>query len=344
MKDTKNDKESLVEIVKNFRDKRIAVVGDIVLDWYVPSEINRTNPEAVAPLYDAVNFGDYRLGCAGNVAINLSRLGAHVTGYWPLSNVSSDIHSKILRDICGNLRAKRVIQYAGIPHNGPTMVKMRAVSINEGSQRFRLDFGEPKYYENKGVPSKNDEDTILDHFSEKKLDAIVLADYNKQMFKGNLAERIIDYSRDEGIPVFVDPKVENIAKFQGATLVCPNFEEARAMVGLKPQSPEDVIRELKRITNTDYTLITASERGIFMDNGSFHHIPTKVKKVVDVSGAGDTVISAVTLSAISHPLGIENPQSVLDATQIANYAAGIVVEMPGTASVSSRELIERILI
>ena len=168
------------------------------------------------------------------------------------------------------------------------------------------------------------------------IDAIVLSDYNKFVFRGDLGKHLVSLAKNHGIPIVVDPKPANIASFKNATLLCPNINEAREIVGLSNGSESNAVKNLREIVGSEYVIVTCGKRGMISYDGSeFNEIPTKVRDVVDVTGAGDTASAAMTLGLISG-LGL------VGAAHLANYAAGVVVEKQGTSILTDKELIERI--
>jgi rfaE bifunctional protein kinase chain/domain len=317
-------KDRLAGIVKKFGGKRIAVIGDLALDQYSYGKVEKLNPEMPGAFLLNVRGDEYRLGCAGNVAHNVAALGANTSLYGLLGN---DYAGKELRKLCEN---DKISLNSG--YEGDTIIKQRIV-VKEGKHIVnlgRVDRGEvglePVSLEGRRF--------FLQKLKKDKPGMIILSDYNKRMFKTQLAQDIIDYAGRQRIPVIAAPKPENMTKFYGAKLLCLNLKEAHATVKTKGDYKE-LAKELKKMTNSEYIVITCGEDGMVSYDGKYHEFPTRAREVVDVTGAGDTAVSALALSLLCN-------LSISYASQIANYAAGIVVEKSGTAATSIDELVERI--
>jgi D-beta-D-heptose 7-phosphate kinase/D-beta-D-heptose 1-phosphate adenosyltransferase len=319
--------KELFEIIAKFKGCRIAVIGDIALDSYVCGNIKRLNPESAAPLLTANDGGEkYRLGCAANVALNCKTLGADVDLYGLLGNEENASQvERLCKEIGINLITAR---------EGATLKKQRFIEKGHGHYLIRIDFGESDL---KPI-SETSKSFLLFHFQRKLLNyhAIILSDYNKRVLRGGMGAEIISLANSAGILSVVDPKpANNITEFRDATVVRPNLSEARLIVSDHEASLQELARQLKEKLRSKFVVITCGKDGIITYGEGFNHIPTKARQVVDVSGAGDTVAAALTLSLISGA-------GIVQASQIANYAAGIVVEKQGTSSVTPDELIKRI--
>jgi len=311
--------EDLSPIVKQFSGKKIAVVGDLMVDCYVYGKA-RFNPEhPVAPVL-TVAHKEYRLGGAANVAANLAAQGAQVFLYGFLGD---DFEAKRFEDLClkQGIILERVME-------GKTIVKTRFIEEGQGYYVARID--EDCRFD----PSESLLDSIFNKVRELGPDAVVLSDYNKTVLRGALVQKIINWSGD--VPVISDLKPVNSVLFKGSTVVCPNLDEARAIVNLPSESTvEEVAMKLKNQLESKYAVITCGKDGMVTYDGGFHKVPTQAREVVDVVGAGDTTTALLALSLAS---GAE----ITQAAQIANFGAGIVVEKQGTSTVSRGELLGRI--
>jgi len=318
------EKRRLIDVISGFNNKRIAVLGDIVIDKYVYGRVERVNPENPGAPLLKIEKKEFRLGCAANVALNISSLKAKAL-----------LGGVIGMDGNGRLIQKLSRKY-GLDlfyvKNGKTIVKERSIESEFNQYLLRADDGE---FNLKAI-NENDENKLVNLLQKNKFDAIILSDYNKNLFKNNLAKKIIEFAKDKNIPVVVDPKPVNALSFQSSTLICPNLKEAREIVDSNSEEPKYLAKRLKEIIKSKYIIVTCGKNGMLCYDGKeFTVIPTKVREVVDVTGAGDTVCAVVTL-------GLASGLDLVEAAHLANYAAGIVVEKQGTSSVSKDELIKRI--
>ncbi len=296
---------------------RILVVGDVMLDRYWFGDVARISPEAPVPVVK-INRQEERLGGAANVARNAAALGADST----LLSVVGD-------DEAGAAVA-RLLQADGIHaslHQDPTLatiIKLRVIGRQQ--QLLRIDFETP--------PSDAVLADKLDRFHAMLADyaLVILSDYGK----GGLThiEAMIAAANTRGVPVLVDPKGDDFARYRNATLLTPNRSEFREVAG--SWKSEDEFRAkakaLRLELNLKGLLITRSEEGmtLFTAEGVFHQA-TEAQEVFDVSGAGDTVIATLGVMLAA---GLTLEQSVT----WANRAAGIVVGKLGTAVVHPQEL------
>jgi rfaE bifunctional protein kinase chain/domain len=320
------EKERLVNFVKRFSGKKIAVVGDIVLDSYLFGKVSRVNPERPGYPLLMVEKEEFRLGCAANVGMNLASLGAIVSVY---GCIGDDKHGIIIKEMCekNRIKLKQV-------NRETTITKQRWIESTHNDYLGRADFGEEKIEPlNESLANELLNDLIKNNF-----EAIILSDYNKGVFKNGFAQKIIEYANSKGIITVVDPKPANALSFKGATLIRPNLSEAQIIIGEKEQDFEVLARKLKEKVGSKEIVITCGGQGMitYDSNKGFNHIKTKARQVIDVTGAGDTVASVLTISLLAGA-------NLVEAAHIANYAAGIVVEKMGTASTTQEELIIRIL-
>jgi len=288
-----------------------------MLDRFWSGSTARVSPEAPVPVV-AVTHNECRAGGAGNVAVNIARLGAKVV----LSGISgADESADLLRT---------AVEAAGVtwsvcPSAKETIVKLRVLSRNQ--QLLRMDFEQSLARHADDLFTAQ----IKPHLAA--VDVVVLSDYAKGTL--NQVEEIIRLCREAGKPVLVDPKGQDLNRYSGATLLTPNLSEFEAVVG--PCDSEDTLlakgEALRESLNVAALLVTRSERGmtLFHKDGSPISLPAKAREVYDVTGAGDTVIS-VMASAMAAGESLES------AMALANTAAGLVVGKLGTASVTPEEL------
>ncbi len=321
-------KNRLIDIIKEFKNRRIAIVGDIALDRYLWAVPKSENPESDAPIYIALKE-DYRLGCAGNVAANISSLGAESLLF---GIIGEDQEADIIKNCCLESRIN-----IGFFNEGRTIIKERIMGLHHKTYIQRIDRNDRSPIMEFDIPviSEEAEEFLYSKISLSKPDCIVLSDYNKRVFRGGLAKRVIKFANSQGITTIVDPKQQNIDSFKGATLIKPNKREAQKITGDFSENLVPILRKLKSLIRTKYSVITSGEEGMFILDKKPYNIHAHTRDVYDVSGAGDTVSAALALS-------LSSKASLLQAAHIANYAAGIVVEKQGTATLSERELIHRI--
>lgn len=314
-------------ILERFKDKRVLVLGDIMLDHFVRGKVGRISPEAPVPVVE-VTQESHVPGGGGNVASNLAALGSTAV----LAGVvgSDDAGFRLLADL-----SNRRIDTSGIlmDKDRPTTQKIRVIAEHQQVVRFDR---ESKHHISGEIRQK------LLHIVEQetqKCHAVIISDYGKGVVAPQVLGPAIRLARRRGLPIVVDPKVEHFKRYKKVTCMTPNTAEAWGGMRILPKSGLDPLRELgKKIVRTlhlESLLITCGENGMLIfENGSpvkVSHIPAQAKEVFDVTGAGDTVIAALTLALASGT-------TLLEAAKIANAAAGIVVGKLGTATISLSEL------
>ena len=301
-----------------FSDAKVLVIGDVMLDRFWHGATTRISPEAPVPVVKVAGVDD-RPGGAGNVAINLAALGVETT----LSGlVGDDEYAKQLRLAV----EAQGVRWSVMPCPADTIVKLRVLSRNQ--QLIRMDFEAP-----------------LDEFADESFlqyasnliaehDVVLLSDYAK----GTLTniEALISACRALNTPVLVDPKGTDFSRYAGATLITPNLSEFEAVVGACQQDDALISEHARGLCKTldfEAVLITRSERGMTLQSaeGEPLHLPALAREVFDVTGAGDTVISAMAA-------GLASEDSLENSTRLANVAAGLVVGKVGTATVTREEL------
>jgi len=301
-----------------FDKAQVLVIGDVMLDRYWYGSTTRISPEAPVPVVKVGQRED-RIGGAGNVALNIASLGG---GASLIAVVGQDEAAEALGL---RLHAAGVHCDFQVSDSRPTITKLRVISRSQ--QLLRLDFED----------SFAEEDTS--HFEEKTrsllqhVGALVLSDYAK----GGLGDPqpLICAARERGVPVLVDPKGTDFARYRGATLMTPNLHEFEGVVGAC-KTEHDLVEKgqaLMRRLELDSLLVTRGEHGMTLirpDHPELH-LPARAREVFDVTGAGDTVISVLAASlAAGEPLP--------EAVALSNIAASIVVAKLGTATVSAPEL------
>ena len=304
---------------KKFAGKRIAVVGDLMLDCYFWGGVNRISPEAPVPVVE-VDDEFYRFGGALNVANNISNLKSNAL---PIGIIGNDNDGKILRE----LLKKSGISDSGIiiDKSRPTTTKTRVIANKQ--HVVRIDKEKTDHI------SHSIEKKIIDVIKKeiKNLDAIILQDYNKGVLTSGLIDQIINIASESKKIITVDPKFNNFFSYKNVTVFKPNRKETEDVLGIRLNSDQDIENAGKKLLeklNSKYVLLTLSEKGIalFEKGKPVRKIPTKSRKVADVSGAGDTVISTLTVA-------LSAGADIYDAAYLANYAGGLVIQEVGIVPV-----------
>ncbi|MCC6407429.1 MAG: D-glycero-beta-D-manno-heptose-7-phosphate kinase [Planctomycetes bacterium] len=304
---------------------RILVIGDLILDSYVSGDVSRISPEAPIPVLNA-RLTDERLGGAGNVAANLRSMEASVE---VIGLLGDDVRGRRLRALLEEIGVET--SACVVDPERPTIEKTRMMSGIH--QMLRVDWEKTH-----AIPKPLLARLLVELPARvKAAQAVILSDYGKGLLVNELIAAVISAARASGIPVLVDPKGNDYARYRGATLVTPNRKEAEEAVGRRLASLDDVPKaaeELIGIASLDAAVITLGPDGMYYRvkaTGESARVPTMARAVFDVTGAGDTVISHLALC-----LGAGLPLAT--AVHLANHAAGIVVGKRGAASTTREEM------
>lgn len=323
-------------ILNRFGKLDIIVIGDVMLDRYWCGSVSRLSPEAPSIVIDlGKNRVENRPGGAANVARNLRSLGANTSLIGVIGRVDKDHDAEELRRCVES----NGINFMWFEDDRGTIVKERFISDEHNIQIFRADY---EGDERREPISQNLVDDIAREVESKMpVNAIFLSDYNKGMFKSGLAKKIIEITRKYKVIAASGPKPSNITEFSGSTLVCMNNREAYKITGVKYKdmdSLEAIGKSLKEKANPEHVVVTLGKDGMFIYDGNGNHtlMSPKIRKDVrDVTGAGDTSLAVLGLSLAAG-------YDIRESAEIANAAAGIVVEKVGTSALTLDELIERI--
>ena len=317
-------KSRLQEIFQNLTGKRVAVVGDLMLDRYFWGSVARISPEAPVPVVE-VESESTRLGGAANVANNIASLGGIP---FLVGVVGQDDSGKAMMSIVAENR---------FPNDGiitdrsrPTTVKTRVIAHHQHVVRV-----------DREVKSEINEETqakilaVLESHAGS-LDAMIIEDYNKGVIVKSLIERLVEFAKRNRIIITVDPKFNNFFEYKNVTVFKPNKKETEEALGVRLDdhaSVERAGRVLVERMKPENVLLTMGERGmtLFEGNGSTTHVPTAARKVADVSGAGDTVISTLTMSLAAGA-------TIREASMLANVAGGIVCGEVGIVPIEMNAL------
>jgi len=313
------------ELFNKFKNTGILVIGDLMVDRYIWGKVRRISPEAPVPVVE-VTSEDLLLGGAANVAHNILSLGGRV---YVAGTVGTDYMGKILIDR---------FRESGIGTDGividkdrPTTVKTRVIAHSQQVVRFDKEM--------KSDISPATLSLIVDYVKTclPEIKGIIVSDYSKGLITRSLIKRILDLTDSKKI-VSVDPKIGHFNFYNGVSLITPNVNEASFGSGIDIVDEKTLIsagRTLLKKLRCKAVILTRGDEGmsLFEKSGKVTHIPTCAREVFDVSGAGDTVIAAITLS---HSAGA----TLREAAIIGNHAAGVVVGKVGTAVATQDEILE----
>ena len=316
-----------------FSRQRIMIIGDIMLDVYMKGKVDRISPEAPVPIV-SVKDRFSRLGGAANVAQNIKTLGAE------------PILCSIIGDDTDSHELMQLLHEQDMPLHGVITSKERRTTtktriIGNNSQMLRVD--KEDTFDLTETEYKSLTDKITEIINKEKIDGIILQDYNKGVLTETLINNVITLANEKEIPVGVDPKKKNFLAYKNVTLFKPNLKEL--MEGTEAPSCDNtidgitkVIDALQKTLNSTYIMTTLSERGVIIkdfNTNTQHHIPAHLRKIADVSGAGDTVLSVAMLCLVSG-------QDAYHIAALSNLAGGLVCEELGAAPVNKERFFEEI--
>jgi rfaE bifunctional protein kinase chain/domain len=311
-------------LLDQLKDRRILVIGDVMLDHFVIGRVDRISPEAPVPV---VCFADeeYRLGGAANVANNVAALRgrADIVGMVGADREGAQLKSEL---------ADHAIGTAGIVTDpGRCTTRKLRIVTTRNQQVARID------YESDREITGDIEKEVIRRIEELSpaADAILVSDYLKGVVSREVFGAAVRAAKHRDIPVLIDPKVPHIDYYSGATVITPNHHEAESVTHMRIRSDEEArsaARRFRERSGCECVLITRGEHGMWLlARDEEVALPAEAREVADVTGAGDTVISALAL-------GLAAGASMVDAAGLANRAAGIVVGKFGPATVTVEEL------
>ena len=321
----------LAKLVDRLKNKRVLVIGDVMIDENIKGRTTRISPEAAIPIV-LVERKEWKLGGAANVVSNILSLGGQPVC---IGVVGKDSMGRKINSLFKENGTECFLITDG---SRPTTTKTRILSKSQGGYHpiaCRID------EENAGPIEGRIAERILKITKRviDKIDCVILSDYNKGVLNNPLSSSLIQIANAEGKDVFVDPKPENVNYFKNCAVITPNKEEAEKISGIKysVKNLEAIGKAILEKLEPKHVIITCGEDGMFIyGSDGFEHVSTKAIDVNDVTGAGDTVIATLALSAAAG-LTIE------ETTVLANYAAAIVIRKVGTATATQKELKESIL-
>ena len=316
--------ERLEELRNKFKNNKIAIIGDMMLDCYFWGDVKRISPEAPVPVVEVDNEF-YRFGGAANVALNIIKLGSIPI---PIGVVGNDNNALIFAD----LMTESGITNEGIikDNERPTTIKTRVIANNQHVVRIDK--------ESKKNISEKTENLILEYFKSniKNIDGLILQDYNKGVLTNKLIQKIITIANENNKIITVDPKFNNFYEYKNVTVFKPNRKEAQDATGMTLNNNEEINKvgeHLLEKLNAKYILVTLGEGGsaLFQHGKESRKTPTKARKVRDVSGAGDTVIATMTAALVAGA-------NINEAVYLANFAGGLVCEEVGIVPIEIDKL------
>ncbi|HEU4469749.1 MAG TPA: PfkB family carbohydrate kinase [Flavisolibacter sp.] len=320
--------ENFQELFQRFSSIRVGVIGDVMLDTYMWGNVDRISPEAPVPIV-SLRQKEQRIGGAGNVALNLQSLGA------PAFVISVTGNDEEADKLSGLFRAQGInCDYIIRSDSRITTNKTRIISRNQ--QMMRLDA------EITNDLDARDEERLIELFEQfvenERPDVVILEDYNKGVLTEAAIRVIISICRKAGIITAVDPKRKNFFEYKRVDIFKPNLKEAKEALNFLFTDVnylllQDIHRELSNLLHHGTSFITLSEKGVFYQNTEASAlIPSHLRNIADVSGAGDTVIAVASLVYAA-------TKNVHLMAEIANIAGGLVCEEVGTAAIDRMKLL-----
>ncbi|MDO5341922.1 MAG: bifunctional ADP-heptose synthase [Bacteroidia bacterium] len=325
-------KDNIIKLFDSFNSKRIMIIGDVMLDLYLNGKVERISPEAPVPIV-AVKDRFMRLGGAANVAQNIKAMGAEA------------ILCSIIGDDSKSLDFMKLLDSHELPKNGIVKSKHRRTTakyriIGNNAQMLRVDEEDTdNLSEEEYVTLCNKIDEIL---KTEKIDGIILQDYNKGVLTEQLIRHAISVANENNIPVGVDPKKNNFLAYKNCTFFKPNLKELKEGINIdfKTDTVEGIlvgVTALQDRLQCRFVMNTLSERGVLIQekNGGVAqhwHIPAHLRKIADVSGAGDTVLGVAMLCLVCQ-------QDAYSIAAISNLAGGLVCEEIGAVPVNKERLL-----
>ena len=309
------------------------IVGDMMLDIYMNGKVERISPEAPVPIVSVTKTFS-RLGGAANVAQNLKALGAE-----PIlcSIVGEDEKSNDLI----SLMHEHQMNTSGIMRSSERITTTKVRIIGNNAQMLRVDT------EDTFDLTEKEHDLLMNQITKiinnEDIDGIILQDYNKGVLTERLIKEVISIANEKNIPIGVDPKKKNFLAYQNVTFFKPNLKELKEGIGVssKDNSIEEIIKSvnvLQAKLNCRYIMTTLSERGVLIkdyETNIWHHIPAHLRKIADVSGAGDTVLSVAMLCLVCN-------EDAYNIAALSNLAGGLVCEEIGAVPINKKRLLEEL--
>jgi D-glycero-beta-D-manno-heptose-7-phosphate kinase len=317
------------ELFASFQNLKVGVVGDVMLDTYMWGHVDRISPEAPVPIV-ALDKKEYRIGGAGNVALNLRSLGARAS---VISMTGGDDDGRQLADMFSvqQIDTKYILQ----GKDRTTTNKMRIISRNQ--QMMRLDSEMAKDLTT--IEEERLIDAAITYITREKPAVMIFEDYNKGVLTEKVIKTLIPVCKENGVITSVDPKRRNFFCYEGVDIFKPNLKEAKEALniiedGVSQELLDRIHKALAARLDHRISFITLSEKGAFYSDGTESRvIPSHLRNIADVSGAGDTVIAVASLVyAATHDISL--------MAEAANIAGGLVCEEVGTVAINRERLLQ----
>lgn len=317
---------SLQELFEQFNNLNVLIVGDVMIDSYLWGSVDRISPEAPVPIVNVKNR-EKRLGGAANVALNIKSMGATP---FLVSVIGDDIDGNQFDEILKN----EELPTQGIIKSGDRITTIKHRIIASAQHVLRVDSEEDHEL------NSADKSSLVERVKNllPKCDVLIFEDYDKGVLSEDSISEIIKMSQEAGVPVVVDPKKRNFSAYRGVDLFKPNLKELKE--GTKAdfnnqdlEAIQHAVKQLKEHQDHKGVMVTLSELGVYINKDEQVHIPAHIRKIADVSGAGDTVISVASLAVAA-----KKKASFVSA--ISNLAGGLVCESVGVVPINKQQLLD----
>lgn len=317
------------QISSSLSKLKVGVIGDVMLDTYIWGRVDRISPEAPVPVV-SLEMKENRIGGAGNVSLNCRSLNTMVT---LLSVTGNDEESLLLKELLDKSGIET--SYMLFSEKRITTNKTRIISRNQQMMRLDAETTEDLDPELQGQLIER----ITLYINNEEPDVIIFEDYNKGVLTEKVIEETIKVCKEKGVITSVDPKRKNFFAYKGVDIFKPNLKEVKDGLNLMIDEIsvpvlENIHAKLLQFLNHKISFITLSEKGVFYQQGkSGHIIPSHVRNIADVSGAGDTVIAVASLIYAA-------TKDISLMAEISNIAGGIVCEEVGTVTINKEKLLK----
>jgi D-glycero-beta-D-manno-heptose-7-phosphate kinase len=321
--------QDIETLFQQFTRLKVGVIGDVMLDTYIWGKVDRISPEAPVPIV-SLNRKDYRIGGAGNVALNAASLGATVS---VISVIGQDEEGQMLKRMFGENRIGTDFLLTSTKRI--TTSKTRIISRNQQMMRLDSEVTRDLEYEDENRMVL----AVQNYIAQENPDVIIFEDYNKGVLTELVIQKIIGLCRQKNIITTVDPKRKNFFSFKNVTVFKPNLKEVKEGLNIiednfSQPALEQIHDKLFDQLHHDISFITLSEKGVFYKSDNLSRvIPSHIRNVADVSGAGDTVIAVASLVYAA-------AKDVNLMAEVANIAGGLVCEEVGTVAINKEMLLK----